>query len=318
MLLTFPNRFPVTTRAGVWIEIIRSLWEDTGYSADGTQENDPLRLYGYNCRHRHYVWFEGISEKLQEDPEPKPVTIDGKIYDYYAISQRMRAKERAIRALKRERESLKSLGMDTKEISTKIKHKIKEYKDFCEAAGVKADINRLRYECGTSDLTKTKAWAKYKQTADSVKSEVATSHSYDIINITDEKKVADMTQIFAMGTIDKQVFLNKYGALQTDEVIVTGERLVHIQERHPEDYNLFIKHGKECIEHPDLIISDENNIGTVSMIKKLDDTNMNVIVRLVLEGENSAHKNSVMTFWRIRDKNVAKLIKKNEIIYKRE
>lgn len=140
---------------------IRSLWEVTGYSADGTQENDPLGLYGFNCRHRHYIWFEGVSEKLPEAPEPEPVTIDGKTYDYYAISQRMRAKERAIRALKREREALKSLGLDTKEINAKIKNKTAEYKDFCKAAGVKADINRLRYECGTSDLTKTKAWKRY-------------------------------------------------------------------------------------------------------------------------------------------------------------
>ncbi|MCM1112878.1 MAG: phage minor capsid protein [Muribaculum sp.] len=145
-------------------ESIESLWEATGYSADGTQENDPLGLYGYNCRHKHYAWFEGVSEILPSEPDPDPVVIDGKEYDYYAATQRMRSMERAVRALKREREALKALGMeeDAKTVTAKIRSKIKEYEKFCEAAGIKPKSNRMRYESGTSDLTKTKAWKRYE------------------------------------------------------------------------------------------------------------------------------------------------------------
>ena len=142
---------------------ITSLWYATGYSVDGSKVNDPLGLYGFNCRHKHYVWFEGTSEFPAEDPEPKPVTINGKTYDYYAITQKMRSMERSARGMKREREALKTLGMDTKEISGKIKRKIQEYEDFCEACNVKPKSNRLRYDCGTSDLSKTDAWQEYGQ-----------------------------------------------------------------------------------------------------------------------------------------------------------
>lgn len=142
---------------------ITSLWYATGYSVDGSKVNDPLGLYGFNCRHKHYVWFEGTSEFPAEDPEPKPVTINGKTYDYYAITQKMRSMERSVRGMKREREALKTLGMDTKEISGKIKRKIQEYEDFCEACNVKPKSNRLRYDCGTSDLSKTDAWQEYGQ-----------------------------------------------------------------------------------------------------------------------------------------------------------
>ena len=141
---------------------ITSLWYATGYSVDGSKENDPLGLYGYNCRHRHYAWFEGVSELPDEDPEPQPVTINGKTYDYYAITQKQRSMERTIRGLKREREALKALDMDTVAVSKKIKQKIREYKEFCESAKVDAKVNRLRYECGTSDLKKTKAWDNYQ------------------------------------------------------------------------------------------------------------------------------------------------------------
>lgn len=122
-----------------------------------------MGLNGYNCRHKHHVWFEGTSSLPKEGPEPEPVTVNGKTYDYYGMSQKMRSMERNIRALQREREALSSLGGDTKAISSKIKGKIREYEEFCRKCGVKPDINRLWYECGTSDLTKTEAWKNMKK-----------------------------------------------------------------------------------------------------------------------------------------------------------
>lgn len=151
---------------------IASLWYATGYSADGTHENDPLGLNGYNCRHHHYVWFEGVSELPKETPEPKPVTINGKTYDYYAMTQKMRSMERSIRALKREKEALGKLGMDTAEVQAKIQKRTTEYRNFCKEAGVRAKDNRLRYEANTTDLKKTKAWQTYKMSLDSKEKEL--------------------------------------------------------------------------------------------------------------------------------------------------
>ncbi len=146
-------------------DYITDLWRATGYSVDGAHENDPLGLYGYNCRHNHHPWFEGVSSYPKESPEPSPVIINGKEYDYYAVTQKMRALERNIRALKREKEALKALGMDTQEINVKISRKRREYKEFCQSAGVNEKPARLRYECGTSDLKKTQAWKKYHDTS---------------------------------------------------------------------------------------------------------------------------------------------------------
>lgn len=142
-------------------DYITDLWRATGYSVDGAHESDPTGLYGYNCRHRHYVWFEGASSLPKEQAEPKPVTIDGKTYDYYAMTQKMRAMERNIRALKREKEAEEALGNDTRELQVKIKEKTAKYKEFCKMCGVPEETSRLRYECGTADLKKTKAWKKY-------------------------------------------------------------------------------------------------------------------------------------------------------------
>lgn len=144
-------------------DYITDLWRATGYSVDGAHESDPTGLYGYNCRHNHYAWFEGASSFPENhyEKEPAPVTINGKTYDYYAMTQKMRSMERNIRALKREKEALNTLGIETKEISARIKGKTAEYKDFCNVCGVPASTSRLRYECGTSDLKRTKAWKSF-------------------------------------------------------------------------------------------------------------------------------------------------------------
>lgn len=54
------------------------------------------------------------------------------------------------------------------------------------------------------------------------------------------------------------------------------------------------------------------------MVKKLPDKNLNVVSRLALDTDKSGLKNSVMTFYRIRDRNLKKLIEKNVLLYRNE
>lgn len=142
---------------------ITELWEATGYSVDGSHENDPLGLNGYNCRHNHHPWFEGVSSLPKNKPEPKPVTYNGKTYDYYAMTQKMRSMERGVRALKREKEALSELGMDVTHVKAAISKKTKEYMKFCDLCKINPKPSLLEYECGTSNLKKTKAWKQYRE-----------------------------------------------------------------------------------------------------------------------------------------------------------
>ena len=59
--------------------------------------------------------------------------------------------------------------------------------------------------------------------------------------------------------------------------------------------------------------------------KKLQGTNLNVVVRIALEIDEKGLKNSVMTFYRIRERNLRKMIEKNSslmgknsVLYKKE
>lgn len=110
----------------------------------------------------------------------------------------------------------------------------------------------------------------------------------------------------------------RFGPLQTDELILMEEREAHICHRHPEDFDLFASYGPSAALDPDLILADAKNEGTVFMIRRLPETNLNVVVRVALERDTEGFKNSIMTFYRIRDRNLEKLMKRNEILYRRE
>lgn len=102
-------------------------------------------LKGVNCTHEFYPYWENISVKDKDLVEPKPVTIDGKEYDYYQATQKQRNMERSIRALKREKSAFSNIGSDNVDIDRKIRVKTKEYNEFSKIVGIRAKENRLKY-----------------------------------------------------------------------------------------------------------------------------------------------------------------------------
>ena len=127
-----------------------------------------------------------------------------------------------------------------------------------------------------------------------------------------------MAEIIRLGKFNIQPLEKEFGKLKANDVIITNERIEHIKKRHPEDFKLFEQYGRQTIENPDIIIKDCKNKLTIFMIKKLPDTNLNVVARLILDEDNENLINSVMTFYRIRTKNLTKLENKNKVLYKCE
>ena len=126
-----------------------------------------------------------------------------------------------------------------------------------------------------------------------------------------------MIKIYKLGRLNPKFFEREFGNLQTDEIIITKERIQHIINHHPQDYPLLQTYGKYTISDPDFIIKDIHHTGTIFMIKKIENSNLNIIIRLVLETDNPQLKNSIMTMYRIRNRNLKKLIDKNTLLYKK-
>lgn len=122
-----------------------------------------------------------------------------------------------------------------------------------------------------------------------------------------------------VGKINMKIFKNISYNLITDEVILTNERYLHIIEGHKEDFMIYSNMLPQIIIEPNYILEDYKNQYTVMVIKKVENNNnINVIIRLAI-GEDLIHnKNSIMTMYRIRKKNLKKLMEKNKVIYKKE
>ena len=123
--------------------------------------------------------------------------------------------------------------------------------------------------------------------------------------------------MYYIGKID----LNKIGKYKnkvvTDEVVLTDERKRHILNNHVNDYEKIIKNISRVILNPREILEDHKNNNTLLFVDKLEQNNLNVIIKLSTINNDKHPKNSVMTAWIIRDSNLKKLRKKNKIIYKR-
>lgn len=127
-----------------------------------------------------------------------------------------------------------------------------------------------------------------------------------------------MAEIIELGKLNTQPLESEFGKLKTDELIITNERIEHIKIRHSEDFELFEQYSLLVVNEPEFVIKDEKNENTVFITKKLENTNLNLVVKIILETDEDDLKNSVMTFYRIRDKNLKKLINKNRTLYKKE
>ncbi len=144
-------------------------WQNKVFSYSGKNKKYPdffkatgygtvTGLKGANCTHDFYPFWEGASVMPDDLEEPAPVTINGKEYDYYQVSQQQRKMERDIRATKREIEAQKAIGGDTAALQSKLRRQTNDYKQFSVAAGVKVKNNRLRVQSGSSNIKNTSSY----------------------------------------------------------------------------------------------------------------------------------------------------------------
>ena len=107
----------------------------------------------------------------------------------------------------------------------------------------------------------------------------------------------------AVGKIDLEKYKCITPDIMTDEVIITDERINHIKERHPGDYERFCSYLPHIISDPDYIIADKRP-NTAIVLKEISENNekFRVALRLVTSNDNPDYKNSILTFLKIREK----------------
>lgn len=124
--------------------------------------------------------------------------------------------------------------------------------------------------------------------------------------------------MFVVGKIDIEKYSCVLTEISTDEVIITEERIVHIQQNHPNDYERFYSYLPLIISEPDYIIAD-NKANTAIVLKEITASKerFKLILRLRVKTDPEEYKNSVLSFWYIGETTWRKILRNKKILYKR-
>lgn len=146
---------------------------------------------------------------------------------------------------------------------------------------------------------------------------VAKLSTSDIISISDVK---EEIQVHPVGKIDKNIYKCITEDIVTDEVIITDERIGHIKERHPNDYERYCEYLKLIVEEPDYIVETKKP-NTALILKEIMESNerqFKTVLRLTTSTDNPEFKNSIITFMKIDEKEWSRLLRNKLILYKKE
>lgn len=107
--------------------------------------------------------------------------------------------------------------------------------------------------------------------------------------------------------------------IRTREVVITEERIAHIKERHPNDYERFYTYIPKMVADPDYIIA-ANQPDTAVILKEFVERGekFKLILRLKTTDQPINYKNSVISFWCIGETTWNKTLKNKKILYKAE
>lgn len=104
----------------------------------------------------------------------------------------------------------------------------------------------------------------------------------------------------------------------TSNVIITNERIEHTKKRHPGDYEKYINYIGDIIKEPDYILKDNDNIDTILVLKRIkENENLQIVIKLLTTEKDKDKSNTILTFWKIRNRSYNSAIKNNPIIYQK-
>lgn len=252
----------------------------------------------YNCRHTYFGIILGISEPVYAESDLKEyknatVLLNGKEVPYYEATQKQRRIENSIRKQKRTIQTLEKAGKDTIIERTQLRELQKKYNEFCKETGLQKDYSRIK-------VTK-----------------VSTNNTKRDIMIQNKSKEEKELQF--IGKLDKAK-LGIYGEkIVTEDVILTNERLKHIKEHHPGDFEKYGKYATTVIENPDYVLEDSKNRDTILCMKTIEEQqkNVQIVVRLNTNELEKDKQNSIITFWKIKDSTYRQFIRNKNNLWKK-
>lgn len=107
--------------------------------------------------------------------------------------------------------------------------------------------------------------------------------------------------------------------ITTNEVIITPERIQHIEERHPGAYEKINDFFQAALDDPDYILEDKNpNTGIILKLIKEKGLRFQMVLRVHTSTDPDGFKNSIISGWDISESRWKNYINNKKILYKKE
>lgn len=137
-----------------------------------------------------------------------------------------------------------------------------------------------------------------------------------IIDTTNNMDVASSLQY--IGKIDIDIYRCITSDIDTDEVIITDERIKHIKGHHPGHYEEIEPFMGIAVSDPDYILEDAANTGLI--LKQVDDekVRMHIVLKVHTSTDIKGYKNSIISAWKISESRWNSYLRNKKILYNRE
>ncbi len=307
-------------------------------------------LLGWNCRHTYYPFIEGISVRNYTDEwldamdqkEAQKIPYRGKEYNAYEATQKQRQMETAMRAQRQKAQLLKEGGADPDTVLNarcKYQAMLDEYKEFSRKFKLPEQRERiyadLRGRVAPSQRT-YKKWqaeqankaarraAEKERKADRAMREKAEKNRREdmdnaaksgIIKASSEK---EDVQVHLVGKINRDIYKRITKDIVTDEVIITDERIAHIEGRHPGDYQRYQQYIADMVLDPDYIIKDDRPF-TAMVLKEFENADnskhFRLALRLLTSEDDQNYKNQGKGVYASCKKQTSSLQKRINLLY---
>ncbi len=274
--------------------------DDVTYE-DGADALKALNDYG--CLHFKTDVILGVSSPRYSDEELEQIRretkelleYDDKKKTLYEWKQTQRKIERSVRTEQQKANMFRTAGnnIKAKECEARVKAYRNKYDDMCRKVGLTPHLERMRVYNGVDNFGKS--------------------------GIIERKGLPEAQDVHYIGKIDRNIYKCVTDKkILTDDVVITNNRIEHIIERRGQKfYDKYNGIFSEIISNPDYIFKDKmENTAIVCKQCTADEVSINIVLRLIVEGENENYKNSIITAIGESNKRFEQRLRNNKILYK--
>lgn len=239
----------------------------------------------------------------------------------YDLEQRQRGFERRIRNTKREVQGLKA-AVDAADPETRPALEEKYQKKARLLQKQNEDYNRF---CAENDLKplqdrlKIAGWNRKQAASATAITRKNLANPQKPATIGAGSKSGEAADVHFVTKLDIEKYSCVTEGITTDEVIITDERIAHIEDHHPGDYEKIKAFLPAVIEDPDFILAEgSQSTGLLLKYIETEGKRLQVVLRLHTQVDNPKYKNSVLSAWIIGKKRWAQYLNNEKVLYSKE